>query len=69
MAEATATRILKALEAPVTGDGFTIPLRASVGVAVVEATMGLTRADLMDQADRAMYRAKQHGGGRFELSR
>ena len=68
-AEATATRILKALEAPVTGDGFTIPLRASVGVAVVEATMGLTRADLMDQADRAMYRAKQHGGGRFELSR
>jgi two-component system cell cycle response regulator len=54
-------------ERPVEVDGLSIPLTASIGVAVLQPAMG--RAALCEAADRALYRAKQLGRNRTELYR
>jgi diguanylate cyclase (GGDEF)-like protein len=54
-------------ERPVEVDGLTIPVTASIGVAVSHPTMGV--AALYEAADQALYRAKQLGRNRTELHR
>jgi two-component system cell cycle response regulator len=54
-------------ERPVETGGLSIPLTASIGVAVLQPAMGL--ADLYEAADQALYRAKQLGRNRTELYR
>ena len=63
-ATAVARRILTHLNKPVMLDDFPVQVAASIGV-----TMGQQGriADLLAQADRAMYRAKVLGGGSFVL--
>jgi diguanylate cyclase (GGDEF)-like protein len=64
IAEVTADRILRALSAPVVIGDRSIPLAASVGVAVADAPLAGSHASLIEQADRAMYASKQQGGNR-----
>ncbi len=51
-------------EVPIVVDGDVIPCTFSVGTASAPLH-GLTRDDLIGHADRAMYDAKQRGGGRL----
>jgi diguanylate cyclase (GGDEF)-like protein len=64
-AAGVAGRVLNALSAPVDLPGGQLVLTTSIGIAVAE------RDDepetLLRHADTAMYRAKQHGPGRFEI--
>ncbi len=61
-AEVTATRIQKALIAPVRVSGQDVFTSASIGIA--HSATGYDRpSDLMRDADVAMYRAKNQGGG------
>ncbi|GAB2967771.1 putative bifunctional diguanylate cyclase/phosphodiesterase [Saccharothrix stipae] len=62
-----ATRILSELARPLTGLGHETVIRASVGIAVSSASVGT--ADLLRDADTAMYVAKREGGGRIRLFR
>ncbi|WP_146173748.1 putative bifunctional diguanylate cyclase/phosphodiesterase [Saccharothrix carnea] len=62
-----ATRILSELARPLTGLGHETVIRASVGIAVSSAGVGT--ADLLRDADTAMYVAKREGGGRIRLFR
>jgi diguanylate cyclase (GGDEF)-like protein len=66
-AEHTARRILDALHNPVDLGDLVVPIAASVGVAVVDAPLDASAQSLLDLADRAMYAAKQAGGGRYSL--
>jgi diguanylate cyclase (GGDEF)-like protein len=61
-AEAMARRIVQSLSAPYDVDGQVIGLGVSVGVAVAPQD-GRTVEGLLSRSDRAMYRAKQDGGG------
>ena len=58
-----ADRLVKAFREPFVVDGREVPLRVSVGVADGEA--GAEAADLMRQADLAMYVAKSEGKDRW----
>ena len=58
--EATAAKLLAAIEAPVTADGHTISVTPSIGVAVFPGD-GATSDELIKHADTAMYSAKTHG--------
>ena len=60
---APAQRILQALEAPIRLEGKPVTVHGSVGIALHEP--GLTAADLLRNADVAMYRAKAEGKGSF----
>ncbi|MCE7001133.1 EAL domain-containing protein [Saccharothrix sp. S26] len=62
-----ATRILSELARPLTGLGHETVIRASVGIAV--SAPGIGTADLLRDADTAMYVAKREGGGRIRLFR
>ncbi|MCB1006139.1 MAG: diguanylate cyclase [Acidimicrobiales bacterium] len=62
VAEATADRIRRALAHPVHVEGAALQVRASLGVAIAEAPLGLTTEALIGRADEAMYAAKQSGG-------
>ena len=65
-----AHRILSALEQPVTLLGRLLPMHASIGVAPLRAhAVPRTAADLLKQADMAMYAAKQAGKGTAMLYR
>jgi diguanylate cyclase (GGDEF)-like protein len=65
-AEAIAERIVKSLCEPYDVAGHTLSLGASVGAATV--TSGDFDPDrLLDEADRALYRAKADGRGRWHL--
>jgi diguanylate cyclase (GGDEF)-like protein len=66
-AEAMAHRIVQAISAPYDVDGQAIELGVSVGVAVAPDD-GRTAEALLSRSDKAMYRAKQNGGG-FVLAR
>jgi two-component system, chemotaxis family, sensor kinase Cph1 len=57
-AEALARRIAAAASQPIGGDGYQVT--ASVGI--VTASAGADASVLLEQADAAMYRAKQSGG-------
>jgi len=61
-----ANRILNALE-----ESFSIAdrdLTAGISIGIAFCTAGLTGAELIANADRAMYAAKRRGRGRYELS-
>ncbi|ONI90009.1 hypothetical protein ALI22I_13960 [Saccharothrix sp. ALI-22-I] len=62
-----ATRILSELARPLTGLGHETVIRASVGIAV--SSPGAGTADLLRDADTAMYAAKREGGSRIRLFR
>ncbi|MCB1262379.1 MAG: diguanylate cyclase, partial [Acidimicrobiales bacterium] len=57
-----ADRIRRALAHPVHVEGAALQVRASLGVAIAEAPLGLTTEALIGRADEAMYAAKQSGG-------
>ncbi|MFN8041123.1 MAG: diguanylate cyclase [Acidimicrobiales bacterium] len=65
VAGATADRILALLDEPVHVGDVALRVRASVGVATADDVDGLDATTLVDQADRAMYHAKEDGGSRF----
>ena len=61
-----AERVIRALSAPFTHDGKQVSVGASVGVAVSDG--GPREAEtLLRDADVAMYVAKSHGKGRYEV--
>ncbi len=61
-----AERVLQALVEPFRIDGRDVAVTASIGIAVSEPGYEDAEAMLRD-ADSAMYRVKQSGGGRYEL--
>jgi diguanylate cyclase (GGDEF)-like protein len=61
-----ANRILNALRDPFSIAGQDIGAGISIGIAI--CTSGLTAAELIAHADRAMYAAKRRGRGRYEVS-
>ncbi len=64
--ELVATRVLREMEREFDVDGHTIHVGASLGVAVAGPDHTAPELLIRD-ADFAMYRAKQEGGGRFEI--
>ncbi len=66
-----AERILERLRSPLElegeGEGEEITLSASIGICLAPVE-GRTREELLAVADRAMYRAKAEGPGRYVLS-
>jgi diguanylate cyclase (GGDEF)-like protein len=65
-ARALAERILTTLSAPFPLVGGQVTIRASVGIAVDEQ-LGLDEAQLLRNADIAMYAAKSRGKGTYEV--
>ncbi len=63
-AEAIAQRILDGLREPFMVGGHAVQIGASIGIAFDD---GDQLSDLVARADLAMYAAKQHGRGRFEV--
>ncbi len=68
-AEATsiANRLIKVVAAPLAVDGVTVRVGLSVGIAFARRH-GLTYDSLLDAADRALYRAKRRGKGRWQVA-
>lgn len=64
-ASAVASRIERALADPYRIDGENVVLTASVGVAIGAA--GSTSEELLRNADRAMFRAKERGRSQFQV--
>ncbi len=62
----TADRILDALRVPVVAAGRELSVTTSIGIAV-SGTAGSGAADLLREADLAMYVAKEKGRARWEL--
>ncbi len=62
----TATRILAALAEPFLLEGLQLSIQASIGIVMVDSP-AKSSADLLRDADLAMYRAKERGKGRYEL--
>ncbi len=60
-------RVLAALAEPLSAFGYELVIRASIGIAVSEGTG--TAADLLRDADTAMYVAKREGGARYRVFR
>jgi len=65
-AVAIAERVVAALEQPFEADGLQLMIGASVGIATA-APGELDPEQLIDAADRALYRAKGEGRGRWHL--
>ncbi len=64
----TAERVIRALEAPVRLDGHDVVVGASIGIAVgALVATATTAADLLREADVALYRAKAGGRGRYAV--
>jgi diguanylate cyclase (GGDEF)-like protein/PAS domain S-box-containing protein len=66
-AVAIADRLQRPLRQPLRLGGAELRLSASIGVALVEAGEGTDGQRLIEDADAAMYRAKERGGARTEL--
>jgi diguanylate cyclase (GGDEF)-like protein len=66
VARIVADRILDQLGAPITLDGGTVKVGASIGIALARGDVG-GPDDLLAEADAAMYRAKQTGKHRYQL--
>jgi diguanylate cyclase (GGDEF)-like protein/PAS domain S-box-containing protein len=60
-----AERIATAIEAPIALDSGQMVVSASIGIALGEG--GATPSDLLENADAAMYRAKERGKARVEV--
>jgi diguanylate cyclase (GGDEF)-like protein/PAS domain S-box-containing protein len=63
---ALASRLLEAVAAPYVVDGRELHIGASAGLVFVDGP-GATAESLLRDADVAMYRAKEHGGARYEV--
>ncbi len=63
-ADEVAERVASALATPLAVGGVEVALRASVGIALAQD--GDAAADLLRDADTAMYTAKARGGGAYE---
>jgi len=63
---ALSQRILEAVAAPYRVDGRELHISASAGLVFVEGA-DATAESLLRDADVAMYRAKEHGGARYEV--
>jgi diguanylate cyclase (GGDEF)-like protein len=63
--EALSRRIVEAIGEPLTLDGIEVSVRASVGASPPDAAV--EGDDLVKRADRAMYSAKNAGGGIYRL--
>lgn len=61
-------RILEAAALPVSWQGLRLQVSASLGVTCYPGEEELDPTQLLQQADHAMYRAKQEGRNRFEMS-
>jgi diguanylate cyclase (GGDEF)-like protein/PAS domain S-box-containing protein len=66
-AVAIADRLQRPLRQPLRLGGAELRLSASIGVALLEAGEGGDGQRLIEDADAAMYRAKERGGARTEL--
>jgi diguanylate cyclase (GGDEF)-like protein/PAS domain S-box-containing protein len=66
-AVAIADRLQRPLRQPLRAGGAELRLSASIGVALVEADDNGDGQHLIEDADAAMYRAKERGGARTEL--
>ena len=64
---AAAERVIAALSQPLALPGREVAVRASIGVAVDRGQPGVSAADLLGNADTAMYQAKATSRGRFAL--
>jgi diguanylate cyclase (GGDEF)-like protein/PAS domain S-box-containing protein len=62
--QVVAEKILRALEAPIAAGGAALRIGASIGISLYPADAGEGDA-LLRNADAAMYRAKQSGGGQY----
>jgi diguanylate cyclase (GGDEF)-like protein/PAS domain S-box-containing protein len=62
-----AERILGSLQAPISVPGNEVIVRTSIGIAVAEPGSGATPADLLRNADVAMYIAKREGKGDYRV--
>jgi diguanylate cyclase (GGDEF)-like protein/excisionase family DNA binding protein len=62
-----AERVSVALSQPLALPGRDVSVRASIGIAVDRGQPGLSTADLLRNADTAMYQAKATSRGRFAL--
>jgi len=68
-AAALVGRMLRATTQPLAVEGAVLTVTASAGVALTSGrqAQGTTAEALLREADTALYRAKDHGGGRVEL--
>lgn len=57
-------RLHAALDEPVAVDGTTLRIQVSIGVVLINGDEYLAAAQILRDADRAMYQAKKHGPGR-----
>jgi diguanylate cyclase (GGDEF)-like protein len=64
---ATTERIVAALSKPLSLDGRTVSVRASIGIAMHEVDEHTTAVELLRNADTAMYRAKATNRGSFQV--
>jgi diguanylate cyclase (GGDEF)-like protein/PAS domain S-box-containing protein len=62
-----ADRLQRPLRQPLRAGGAELRLSASIGVALAEPGEGVDDERLIEDADAAMYRAKERGGARTEL--
>lgn len=62
----TAGRILAAFAQPYVLQGLRLSMQASIGIVIIDSP-AKSSADLLRDADLAMYRAKERGKGRYEL--
>lgn len=62
-----AQRLIEAVSRPVVVDGVEYLVGVSIGIAYVTGTDAETSTTLLDEADTAMYRAKEGGRGRYAV--
>ena len=62
-----ADRIQREIAEPLTAGGAELRLSASIGIALAEPGEEIESSRLVEDADAAMYRAKERGGNRTEL--
>lgn len=65
-AEATARRILTAIEMPIPLSGTQVRISTGIGIAL-ESAGGITPEELVHRADVALYQAKRAGRGRWQV--